>query len=174
MRSKVLGISCALLLFGLCASVPAHAGVFDLGLAVGGQFKGDVADLNLDTDQGFTLGLEAVFDLPMLKFGLGYEYGFPRDSNGSLSDLEYHLVYGIGRFTFIGPVYALGRLGFADVRTRFDQFDHWEQGNSWSIGVGAHFSRLSAELLYNNFSVGIGGGHSADLKNYAARVIYKF
>ena len=160
------------LLFGLAAQ--CHAQGFDLGLALGAQFSGDISDFNLDTDDGFSLGLEMIFDLPVLKLGVGYEYGFPRDTNGLLSDLEYHLVYGIGRFSFIGPVYAVGRLGFADLRARFDRIGHWEQGSSWSIGVGAHFSKIRAELLYNNFNVGTGGGHSADLNNYAARLIYIF
>ncbi len=174
MRGVLQGFFGVFLLSIFFWASPLHAGPIDLGLAVGGQFAGDVSDFNLDTDEGFTLGLEANFKLPMIKLGLGYEYGFPRDSKGALSDIEYHYIYGIGRFTFIGPVYAVGRLGFADVRARFDRWDDWEQGASWSIGVGTHFSKIRAELLYNNFSVGTGGGHSSDLTNYSARLIYQF
>lgn len=173
MRSTtLLTLLSFVLLLGMAGESEAQG--FDLGLAVGGQFSGDVSDFNIDTDDGFTLGLEVIFDLPMLKLGVGYEYGFPRDTKGALSDLEYHLIYGIGRFSFIGPVYAVGRLGFADVRARFGRIGDWEQGSSWSIGVGVHVAKIRAELLYNNFSVGTGGGHSADLNNYAARLIYNF
>ncbi len=77
----------------LCAAVaPAGAVGFDLGIAVGAQFNGDISDLDLDTDDGFSLGLELMFEIPIVKLGVGYEYGFPRDTDGAVSDIEYHLV----------------------------------------------------------------------------------
>jgi len=112
MRLKLVIVSTVFLMFLVIPNAGAVG--IDFNLALGAQFEGSISDVDFDTDEGFSLGLELMFDLPLIDVGVGYEYGFPRDGQ-HIEDLEYHYVYGIGRLTLLGPVYLVGRYGWADV-----------------------------------------------------------
>lgn len=166
-------IPCALILILCAAAAPAGAVGFDLGIAAGAQFNGDIS--HLDTDGAFSLGLELMFKNPIVKLGVGYEYGFPRDTNGAVSDIEYHLVYGIGRVHFLGPVYGMARVGYADVSARVPDLKGSDTAMSWSAGLGFRMSRIKLEAMYNDFDVSIDElGGSMSFTNYTARLIYSF
>lgn len=166
----------SVLIFILCAAVtPAGALGFDLGIAAGAQFNGDIADLDLDTDEGFSLGLELMFEVPIVKLGVGYEYGLPRDTNGAVSDIEYHLVYGIGRIHILGPVFVMARVGYADVSAEIPDIKGSDSSLSWSAGIGVSITRFKFEAMYNDFDIEIDEiGGSMAYSNYTARVIFSF
>jgi hypothetical protein len=159
----------------LLAAGPAAAVGIDLGIAAGFQFKGDLTDLDLDMDSGYSLGLELMFEIPMVDVGAGYEYGFPRDTDGILSSIEYHFFYGIARFRFLGPVYAMGRVGYANVRAELPDIQGSDNGLSWSLGLGVTLHRFKVEVDYNQFDIAshdLSG--SLDNTNVAARLIVVF
>lgn len=159
----------------LAATNPAAALGFDLGIAAGAQFNGDVSNFDLDTDSGYSLGLELMFEVPIIKLGVGYEYGFPRDTNGALSDIEYHLLYAIGRVNFFGPIYAVGRIGYANLGAKIPDNKGKDSGTSWSAGVGIDLPKVKIEILYNDFDVEINEfGQTVDYTNAMARLIYSF
>ncbi|MEN8165502.1 MAG: outer membrane beta-barrel protein [Acidobacteriota bacterium] len=170
-----LVIPSALILI-LCAAVtPVGALGFDLGITAGAQFSGNIADLELDTDEAFSLGLELMFEVPIVKLGVGYEYGFPRDTNGAVSDIEYHLVYGIGRLHILGPVFVMARVGYADVSARIPDLKDSDGSLSWSAGVGVSITRFKFEAMYNDFDIEMDRlGGSMSYSNYTARVIFSF
>jgi len=160
----------------LCAAVtPAAAVGFDLGIAVGAQFNGDISDLDLNTDDSFTLGLELMFEIPIVKLGVGYEYGFPRDTDGAVSDIEYHLLYGVGRIHFLGPVFFMARAGYANVSARVPDTKGSTSAMSWSAGLGVKISKFKIEAMYNDFDIEVDElGGSMPYTNYTARLIYSF
>ncbi len=159
----------------LAAAAPAGAVGFDLGIAAGGQFGGSLSGINIDTDGGFSLGLELMFEIPIVKLGVGYEYGFPRDSDGMVSDLDYHLFYGIGRVHFLGPAYFMARVGYADVSADLPDFHGSDSTMSWSAGLGVKISKFKFEAMYNDFDVTLDdSGRSTAFSNYTARLIYSF
>lgn len=165
-----------ILILILIASVtPAGAVGFDLGIAVGAQFNGDIEDLDLDTDEAFSLGLELMFEVPIIKLGVGYEWGLPRDTNGAVSDIEYHLVYGIGRIQFLGPLFFMARLGYADISAEIPDLKGSDTSLSWSAGIGVSITRFKFEAMYNDFDIEIDEiGGSMPYSNYTARVIFSF
>lgn len=168
-------VATTLTMIVFAAAAPADAVGFDLGIAGGAQFQGDVSDLDLDTDSGFSLGLELMFEIPIVKLGVGYEYGFPRDTNGELSNIEYHLVYGIARLHFLGPLYAMGRVGYASLRAEVPEISGSDTGGSWSLGLGFELTKFKIEVLYNEFDVSVSEiDGTVDYSNYAARFIYSF
>ena len=172
MRFAVLSI---LVLILVAAVSPAAAIGFDLGIAAGVQLGGDLSGINIDTDDGFSLGLELMFEIPIVKLGVGYEYGFPRDTAGSVSDIEYHLVYGVGRVHFFGPIFAMARVGYADVSAKVPHLKGSDGAVSWSAGVGFKISKFKIEAMYNDFDISIDEiGHSTSYTNYTARLIYSF
>ncbi len=166
----------SVLILVLCAiAVPAGAVGFDLGIAAGAQFSGDISDLNINTDDGFSLGLELMFEIPIVKLGVGYEYGFPRDTNGQVSDIDYHLIYGIGRVHFLGPVYVLARVGYASVSAKAISFKGSNSALSWGAGFGVDISKFKLEAMYSDFEIDVGHSNgSASLSNFSARLIYSF
>jgi hypothetical protein len=169
----------ALILVGIVivmsTAAPAAALGLDLGVAGGVQLEGDITDLEIDTDSGFSLGLELMFELPIVDLGAGYEYGFPRDTDTLLSDIEYHFFYGAARLGFIGPVYAMARLGYATVRAELPEVSGSGDGLSWSLGLGVRIRAVRIEVDYNEFDITADDlGGSLDYTNLAARVIYSF
>ncbi len=147
----------------------------DFGVAGGFQLKGNVADFDLDTDSGFSLGLELMFEIPIVKLGVGYEYGFPRDTDGALSNMEYHLFYGIARVHFLGPAYVMGRAGYANMRAELPEISGSDDGLSWGVGLGVKISRFKVEVAYNDFDITVNDlGGTVDYSNYAARLIFSF
>jgi hypothetical protein len=172
MRFAVLPI----LVLILVATVnPAGAVGFDLGIAVGAQLNGDISDVNLDPDDGFSLGLELMFEIPIVKLGVGYEYGFPRDSSGAVSDIEHHLLYGVGRVHFLGPAFFMARVGYASVSAKTPDLSGSNESLSWSVGVGVKISKFKIEAMYNDFDISIDDtGGSTSYTNYTARLIYSF
>ena len=158
------------------ATAPSAAALgFDLGLAAGAEFAGDVSNFDLDTDSGFSLGLELMFEVPVVKLGVGYEYGFPRDTDGVLSDMEYHMLYVVGRVNFFGPLYAVGRIGYADLTAELPEEVGKDSGNSFSLGAGIDLPSVKVEILYNDFDIEIDDfGRAVNYTNYQARVIYSF
>lgn len=164
-----------LILILVAAVTPAGALGFDLGVAIGAQFNGNIEDLDLDTDEAFSLGLELMFEVPIVKLGVGYEYGFPRDSNGAVSDIEYNLFYGVGRVHFLGPAFVMARVGYADVSAEIPDFKGSNGSISWSAGVGLSITRFKFEAMYNDFEIEIDEiGGTKSYSNYTARVIYSF
>ncbi len=170
-----LVIPSALILILCAAAAPASAVGFDFGIAAGAQFSGDISDLDLNTDDGFSLGLELMFEIPIVKLGVGYEYGFPRDTDGLVSDIEYHLVYGIGRIHFLGPVYVMARVGYADVSAEVPDLKKSNSAVSWSAGFGVKISKFKLEAMFSDFDIEVSqAGGSVPYTNYSARLIYSF
>jgi len=159
----------------LACAGPASALGFDLGLAAGAQLNGSIGELDLDTDAGFTLGLELMFEVPIVELGIGYEYGFPRDSDGPLSEIEHHLVYAAARIHFFGPAYAIGRFGYASLEAEIPNISGSDNGSSWSIGAGIEITKVKLEVLYNEMDITIDDlGLKVDYSSYTARLIYVF
>lgn len=160
----------------LCAAVaPSSAVGFDFGIAAGAQFSGDISDLDLNTDDSFSLGLELMFEIPIVKLGVGYEYGFPRDTDGIVSDIEYHLFYGIGRVHFLGPAYIMARVGYANVSAQIPDQKESNSAFSWSAGLGIKVYKFKIEAMYNDFDISVDSpGGSVPYTNYMARLIYSF
>ncbi len=167
-------IPSALILMLCLVAAPASAVGFDFGIAAGAQFNGDISDFDLNTDDGFSLGLELMFEIPIVKLGVGYEYGFPRDTDGLVSDIEYHLVYGIGRI-HLGPIYVVARAGYADVSAKVPDYKGSEAAVSWGAGLGVKISKFKIEAMYNDFDIEVDqAGGSVPYTNYSARLIYSF
>jgi len=167
-------IPSALILILCAVAAPAGAVGFDLGIAAGAQFNGDISDLDLNTDDGFSLGLELMFEIPIIKLGVGYEYGFPRDTDGAVSDIEYHLLYGIGRI-HLGPVYFMVRAGYADVSAKVPDYKGSNTAMSWGAGFGVKISKIKIEAMYSDFDIEVDQpGDSVAFTNYSARLIYSF
>ena len=170
-----LVIPFALILILCAVATPAGAVGFDLGVAVGAQLNGDISHLDLDTDDSFSLGLQLMFEIPVVKLGVGYEYGFPRDTDGAVSDIEYHLLYGVGRVHFFGPVFFMARVGYANVSAKAPDVKGSNSAMSWSAGFGVKISKFKIEAMYNDFDIEINElGGSMPYTNYTARLIYSF
>ena len=164
-----------ILLVGLVLSAPA-AGAFDLGLSVGLDFDGelDLGDVAAESETGYSLGLELVFDLPLLELGGGLEYGFERDDESGVGSVDYTHLYAVARMGLIGPLYAVGRVGWSDVSASDLVEGDLGDGESWSVGAGVGLlDKLKLEVLLNNFSAD-GDLGDFDYETYSARVIYIF
>jgi hypothetical protein len=152
----------------IVVAVPAEG--FDLNLAVGADFGGDFdfGDISLSSNTGYNLGLELAFEVPLIEFGIGLEYGFSRDASAYDLDASYYQVYGIGRF-FFGPLYVAGRIGYAEMSVSTILEGDFGGGSSWGLGGGIElFGKLKAELLFNNIN--------GDLKyqSWTIRLLYTF
>jgi hypothetical protein len=137
------------------------------GLDVAGSF--DFDDISMDADPGFTLGLELMFDVPIVEVGVGLEYGFPRDTDLGDVKAEFKHLYGIARLYFLGRLYLLARLGYQDVS--FDDFPDLDDdsGGVWGAGLGLGvLKKLKVELIFNNLS------SDFDYETWSVRAVYTF
>jgi hypothetical protein len=149
---------------------PAAAGI-DINIAAGVDFLGefDLDAFKTDADPGFTLGLEVMFDVPVVELGVGLEYGFPRGGDISDLDVEYYQLYGLLRLTIIGRLYLVGRMGYYDVSV--DQLQEGDLSGDATIAAGAGLGlleRLKVELLFNNLAGDFG------YESWLARLVYTF
>jgi hypothetical protein len=160
----------------LASAAPASAMGFDLGIAAGLQFGGSIGSIDLDTDNGYTLGLELVFEVPVVELGVGYEYGFPLDSDGDVENIDYHLLYGVGRVHILGPAYIMARLGYASASAEIPDFGSGSSGGmSWSAGIGAEVWKLRVEVMYNDFDIDLDDiDTKLDQSYFTGRVILTF
>jgi hypothetical protein len=143
---------------------------FDVNLAVGADFNGDfdLGDISLNSNNGYNLGLEIAFDIPVIELGAGIEYGFSRESSVGDVKASYYQIYAIGRF-FIGPAYIAGRFGYADMSVSTILEGDFGGGGTWGLGGGVElFGKLKAELLFNN----INGDFS--YQSWMVRLLYTF
>ena len=152
----------------LVSALPANA--FDLNLAVGADFEGDFSfgGVSLSSNTGYNLGLEIAFDIPIIELGAGLEYGFSRSASIADLDASYYQIYAIGRF-FFGPVYIVGRFGYANMSVSTILEGDFGGGGSWGLGGGVEFfGKLKTELLFNNLNT--------DLKytSWMIRLLYTF
>jgi hypothetical protein len=155
-----------LCLAGLAA---APAAAFDLNLAIGADFAGelDIDEVSFDADTGYSLGLELAFKIPFIEAGVGIEYGFARDAEAVDLDADYYHLYGIGRL-FFGPFYVAGRLGYADVSFS-EAVEGDTGGRSWGFGGGVEFfDKLKIELLFNKLGSDLG------YESWTVRLLYTF
>lgn len=169
MRRRLLSVAVLSVLFA--GASPAVAGGLDFnvaaGLDVAGSFDLDV--LSSSADPGFTLGLEVMFDVPVVELGAGVEYGFSRDSGVAGADAKYWHFYGIGRLFVFSRFYLAARLGYYDLSV--DDIIAGEVGNDYALGLGAGVGilrNLKVELFFNNVT------SSLDYDTWAARVVYTF
>lgn len=154
----------------MAVASPVAAGI-DLNIAAGVDFLGefDLDGVTSDADPGFTLGLEVMFDVPVVELGVGLEYGFPRGGDFGNFDVAYYQLYGLARLTILGRLYLVARLGYYDVSV-----DNLEQGKldgDGAISAGAGLGlleKLKVELLFNN----IAGDFAYE--SWAARLVYTF
>jgi hypothetical protein len=167
-RSIVLLLPLAAL---LVAASPATAAGLDFnvtgGLDVAGSFDLDV--LSSNSDPGFTLGLELMFDVPVVELGVGVEHGFSRNSGVADADAKYWHFYGIGRLFVFSRFYLAARLGYYDLSV--DDIIAGDVGNDYALGLGAGVGilrNLKVELIFNNVT------SSLDYDTWAARVVYTF
>jgi len=159
----VIGLS---LLLGI-----AQAAAFDLNLTAGLDFSGELGDTaTVDTSDGYSLGLELAFDLPIVEVGVGAEYGMGRSIGDSEDDLEYTQLYAFARLAVLGPLYVTARAGYADL----SGLSNLDGGETWSVGGGVGLlDKLKVEVLLNNFSGDV-LGLDVDYETYSARLIYTF
>lgn len=156
------------------------AGALDLelnltaGVDLGGEI--DVRDIDVDQETGFQVGLELVADLPMLDVGVGAEYGAQRDLDNDAGELDFSHLYGVARLNVFGPVYATGRVGWADADLGDLVDGSVDAGESWSIGGGVSLlGKLRVELLLNEYSFEVEDlGVDVDYQSYSARLVYTF
>jgi hypothetical protein len=164
-----------ILAFGIAAVVttaatPAVAGV-DLNLTGGIDVSGsfDLGDISSSADPGFTLGLELMFEVPVVELGVGFEYGFGRDTGVAGADAEYWHLYGVGRLFVFGRLYLVARAGYYDLST--DDVLEGEIGNDVTIGGGAGLGilkNLKVEVLFNDLT------SSLDYEAWLARAVFTF
>ena len=152
-------------------ALPAAA-VIDVNAIGGIDLYGtfDVDELSSNTHPGFTLGLEIIFDVPVVELGAGFEYGFPRAADDGGGNVDFWQLYGVGRLTVFTRIYLVGRVGYASssVDEFFDSsFD--DHGLSWGIGAGIRLlPNVKAELLYSDLSGDV------DYDYWSARAVYTF
>lgn len=162
----------------LAIATPASAVGIDLNVAIGADFGGEFStDISEDSATGYTLGLELMFDIPIVEVGVGAEYGFERSVEGTDADVSYVNVYAVGRLNFIGPLYAVARLGYSDMSA--DIADaigdvSIDGSGSWSVGLGLKFfDRVRIEALYNNLSGSL-DDQDLDYETWSLRAMWVF
>lgn len=150
---RLLPAALAVVTLGLAAPAASALDV-DLNVVVGADFGGEFStDVDVDSATGYTLGLELMFDVPVVELGVGAEYGFERSAEDADVDVSYVNVYAVGRLNFIGPLYAVARLGYSDISADAVADLSVDGGTSWSAGLGLKFfDRFRIEALYNQLS----------------------
>jgi hypothetical protein len=152
----------------IVSAVPANA--FDFNLAVGADFEGDFSfgGVSLSSNTGYNLGLEIAFDIPIIELGAGLEYGFSRSVSIADLDASYYQIYAIGRF-FFGPVYIVGRFGYANMSVSTILEGDFGGGGSWGLGGGVEFfGKLKTELLFNSLNTDL------EYQTWTIRLLYTF
>jgi hypothetical protein len=160
----------ASILIVVAVAAPADAGIdFNLvgALDFGGSIDFDAGSGS--TNPGFTLGLELMFDVPVVELGAGFEYGFPRAVSGG-GNVDYWNLYGVVRLFVFGKVYLAGRLGYnSSSANDFLEGDLSDNGTTWSLGAGLGILKnLKAELLYSDF------GSDLSYDTWSARAVFTF
>jgi hypothetical protein len=157
-------------LSALALAVPAYGQIhFNVaaGVDVSGTF--DLGDISSNADPGFTLGLELMFEIPIVELGVGFEYGFERGTGVAGVDASYTHLYGIARLTIIGRLYLIGRFGYHDLSASGIPDIDGGSGGTWGFGAGLGiFKWLSVELIFNNLS------SDFDYDTWAARAVFTF
>ncbi len=163
----------AVVMFALAAPVSALG--LDLNVVVGADFGGEFStDVSEDSATGYTLGLELMFDIPVVELGVGAEYGFDRSVKGSDADVSYANVYAVGRLNFIGPLYAVARFGYSDLSADAIGDLSIDGGTSWSAGLGLKFfDRLRVEALFNRLSGSL-DDQDLDYETWSLRAMWTF
>ena len=160
----------SVVVFAIGFAAPAAA-VVEINVAGSLDFQGslNLENLSPDADSGFTLGLELMFDIPVVDLGAGVEYGFPRSIDGA-GDVDYWNVYGIARLSLFFKIYLVGRVGYA-ASSANDLLENDLDDNdiSWSVGAGIGIiPKLKLELLYSDFGGDLG------FETWSARAVYTF
>ena len=157
-------------LTALAVAAPAAA-VIDVNAVGAVDFQGslDLDNLSSNTNPGFTLGLEVMFDVPVVEVGAGLEYGFPRAVDGG-GNVDFWNLYGVVRLFIFGKLYLAGRLGYhGSSANDFVEGNLSDNGVSWSLGAGVGImKKLKVELLYSDF------GSDLDYQTWSARAVYTF
>ena len=181
LRRLVLAVA---LLVAAFAATPARA--FDFNVLAGFDYAGDfeAENFEFDANSGYHAGLEFMWDVTKrFEFGLGLEYGFPRDADDTPtdSDLEYWMAAGVARIYLVGEDirwYLIGRLGYVDLTADDLQGGDLSGKEQYSAGTGLQFGdRLKLEALLNSFNADIEiSGLEADFEytNYSARIVFTF
>ena len=170
----------ALLLVGAALLWTPIASAVDLelnltaGVDLGGEI--DLGAVDLDQETGFQVGVELMADLPFLEIGVGAEYGVQRDLDDNLGELDFSHLYGVARLSVFGPVYAAGRVGWADADVGDLIEGSVDPGSAWSIGGGVSLlGKLRVELLLNEYSFEVDDlDIDLDYRSYSARLVYTF
>ena len=159
----------------LTLATPASALGLDLNVVVGADFGGEFStDISGDSATGYTPGLELMFEIPVVELGIGAEYGFERSVKGTDADVSYANVYAVGRLNFIGPLYAVARLGYSDMSADAIGDISIDGGTSWSAGLGLKFfDRLRIEALYNALSGSL-DDQDLDYETWSLRAMWTF
>jgi hypothetical protein len=155
----------------LTVAAPAAAAGIDFNVTAGLDLAGsfDLGDISSSGDPGFTLGLEVMFDVPVVELGGGLEYGFPRGTGVAAVDAKYLQLYGIARWFIFTRFYLVGRLSYYDLST--DDIVVDDIGGSGALGLGAGLAvlkKLKVELIFNNIT------SSLDYDTWSARAVYTF
>lgn len=168
-RSRRLILPVIVSLF--CVATPVAAAGIDFnvtaGLDIAGSF--DLGDISSSGDPGFALGLEVIFDVPVVELGVGLEYGFPRGTGVAAVDAKYVQLYGVARWFIFTRFYLVGRLSYYDLST--DDVVGGDIGGNGALGLGAGLAvlkRLKVELIFNNIT------SSLDYDAWSARAVYTF
>ena len=153
------------------AAAPAAAGPVDFNLFAGIDTSGSVGlgPLDLDSEQGYSLGIEVLADLPIVDVGGGAEYGVPRGFDAVAGEYSYTFIYAVARLTVFGPVYVVGRFGYTDPSFEDIEGDSIGSGTGWGAGVGVSLlDSLMLEVQHTEF------GGDVDYSATVARVILSF
>jgi opacity protein-like surface antigen len=138
-----------------------------VGFDTGGKF--DLGAIHVDSKNGYHLGAEALVDLPLLDFGVGFEYGVPRSPKNSSGDMNYKLIYGVARMSVLGPIYVTGRYGYANVSVDKIISAKGKNGNSWALGAGLKLAeKVKVEALFTHMTIGL------IYETYSANLVYTF
>jgi hypothetical protein len=152
-------------------AAPAVAGPVDFSLFAGIDTSGsvDLSSLELDSEQGYSLGIEILADLPIIDVGGGAEYGVPRGFDATAGEYSYTFIYAVARLTILGPVYVVGRFGYTDPSVDEIEGGSMGSGTGWGAGVGVSLlDFLMIELQHTEL------GGDVDYSATVARVIFSF
>lgn len=176
----------ALILCSLALTLPAAA--VDWNLIGGVDLQGEIGsgDVSVDTDRGFSVGLEVEHTMiPNFTIGAGLEYLAPRDLDDGSGEVDGYSLYAVGRYRVLGPLYAVGRYGFSDLS--LDQVAsadelNLDSGTHWGVGAGVRLAKsLRVEVIYDKFDgdvdtdIGdVGVDFQYDYETTLARLVWTF